>query len=122
MPANGPGLEDALASQADALLFTLADDDCPVAELRAEAVAGIAKAAEAGKAALVTVNHPRTRLTGEDIEGSFATTMGGASVIVYIGDVAYQCNTQDIVNAAVAHFKTLPPEVQEKAKPKAKEG
>jgi citrate lyase subunit beta/citryl-CoA lyase len=31
-------------------------------------VAGIAKAAEAGKGALVTINHPRTRMTREDIE------------------------------------------------------
>ena len=80
MPANGPGLEDALASQADALLFTLADDDCPVAELRAAAVAGIAKAAEAGKAALVTVNHPRTRLTREDIEAVVSPNLAGVLV------------------------------------------
>ena len=58
--------------------------------------------------------------TDEGIEGLFTTTVGGTSVIVYIGDVAYQCLTEDIVNAAVAHFKTLPPEVQAKARPKPK--
>lgn len=80
IPASGPGLDDALASQADAVLFTLADDTFPVAELRAAAVAGIARAAETGKASLVTVNHPRTRLTREDIEAVVSPNLAGVLV------------------------------------------
>lgn len=68
IPASGQGLDDALASQADAILFTLADDILPVAELRSSVVSGIDRAAAAGKAALVTVNHPRTRMTRDDID------------------------------------------------------
>lgn len=56
--------------------------------------------------------------TDEGIEGSYNTTAGGTSIIVYIGSVTYQCLTEDIINAAVAHFKTLPPEVQASARPK----
>ncbi len=80
IPASGPGLEDALASQADAVLFTLADDEYPVADLRAAAVQGIAAATKAGKAALVTVNHPRTRLTRDDIEAVLAPNVKGILV------------------------------------------
>ncbi len=68
IPANGPGLSAALESQADAILFTLADDILPVADLRAAAIDGVKQAAAAGKSALVTVNHPRTAMTREDIE------------------------------------------------------
>ncbi|MEO8540147.1 MAG: aldolase/citrate lyase family protein [bacterium] len=77
IPASGAGLEAALQSQADALLFTLADDNLPVAELRSAAVAAVAKAAEAGKSALVTVNHPRTRFTREDIEAVLSPAVKG---------------------------------------------
>ena len=77
IPASGPGLEAALASQADAVLFTLADDDYPVADLRAAAVTGAELAAAAGKTVLVTVNHPRTRLTREDIESVLSPSVRG---------------------------------------------
>ena len=80
IPASGPGLEDALASQADAVLFTLADDEYPVADLRAAAAEGIAAAAKAGKDALVTVNHPRTRLTRDDIEAVLAPNLKGVLI------------------------------------------
>jgi citrate lyase subunit beta/citryl-CoA lyase len=68
IPANGPGLSAALESQADAVLFTLADDILPVADLRAAAVDGARQATEAGKAVLVTVNHPRTTMTRDDLD------------------------------------------------------
>lgn len=55
---------------------------------------------------------------GEGVEGTFAASIGGASIVIYLGNVAYQCMTVDIVKAAIAHFKTLPPEVQAKAKAK----
>lgn len=55
----------------------------------------------------------------EGVEGTFAATVGGASIILYIGEVAYQCGVEGIIRAAVEHYKTLP-EAQAKAKPKAK--
>ncbi len=67
IPASGPGLSAALESQADAVLFTLADDAHPVAALRQTAIEGARQAAEAGKAVFIEVNHPRTRLLRDDI-------------------------------------------------------
>lgn len=68
IPASGAGLADALSSQADAILLTLADDNLPVADLRVAAVAATKEASEAGKAVLIVVNHPRTKMLREDIE------------------------------------------------------
>jgi citrate lyase subunit beta/citryl-CoA lyase len=80
IPASGPGLPAALESQADAVLFTLADDILPVAELRAAAISGTKEAVAAGKAVLVTVNHPRTRLTREDIEAVLTPDVRGVLI------------------------------------------
>ena len=66
IPASGAGLSDALESQADAILLTLADDILPVDDLRAAAITATAQAVEAGQTVLITVNHPRTRFTRED--------------------------------------------------------
>lgn len=77
IPASGPGLAAALESQADAVVFTLADDTFPVADLRAATVSGTKEAAAAGKTVLVTVNHPRTRLTREDIEAVLSPEVNG---------------------------------------------
>ncbi len=77
IPASGAGLQDAIESQADAVLLTLADDILPVADLRESAVKATARAAEAGKAVLVTVNHPRTRMTREDIEAVLTPAVKG---------------------------------------------
>ena len=80
IPASGVGLDAALESQADAVLFTLADDILPVADLRAAAVAGTTAATAAGKAVLVTVNHPRTKMLREDIEAVFSAEVKGVLV------------------------------------------
>ena len=68
IPASGAGLSEALESQADAVLLTLADDNLPVDDLRWAAVAATEKAAQAGKAVLIAVNHPRTKMLRGDIE------------------------------------------------------
>lgn len=68
LPAHGAGIEEALASTADAIAFTLADASVSVDDLRRAAGDGLARAADAGKAGIIIVNHPRTRLLREDIE------------------------------------------------------
>lgn len=65
--AGGEDLELALASPADALLLTLADSRFPAAALRERAAAALPRVRAAGKRALVTVNHPRTRLLRDDV-------------------------------------------------------
>lgn len=66
--ALGSGLDGALATRADALLFTLADSRQPSGELRRRAAEGAARTRDAGKQVLVTVNHPRTQLLRDDVE------------------------------------------------------
>lgn len=68
IPAGGAGLSEALESQADAVLLTLADDNLPVAALRAAAVEATKQATAAGKLVLIAVNHPRTKMLRDDIE------------------------------------------------------
>jgi citrate lyase subunit beta/citryl-CoA lyase len=68
IPAGGAGLSEALESQADAVLLTLADDILPVAELRQAAIAATKQAAEAGKSVVIAVNHPRTKMLRDDID------------------------------------------------------
>ena len=80
IPASGAGLSDALESQADAILLTLADDILPVDDLRAAAITATAQAVEAGKTVLITVNHPRTRFTREDIEAVLSPAVKGVLI------------------------------------------
>ncbi|MGE3073414.1 MAG: aldolase/citrate lyase family protein [Dehalococcoidia bacterium] len=68
IPAGGAGLTEALETQADGVLLTLADDILPVADLRAAAIEATRKATDAGKTVLIAVNHPRTRMLRDDIE------------------------------------------------------
>jgi citrate lyase subunit beta/citryl-CoA lyase len=68
IPVSGSGLEEALASAADAVLLTLADDSRPVGTLRLEAIGALGRISEAGKAGMVIVNHPRTRLLRDDLD------------------------------------------------------
>ena len=75
--ASGAGLDDALSSPADAILLTVADATRPAQELRAEAHAAIGRISEAGKVALVAVNHPRTRMLRDDIEGLLQPGLSG---------------------------------------------
>lgn len=77
IPASGEGLSEALESQADAVLLTLADDVLPVDDLRTSAIAATERASEAGKTVLITVNHPRTRFTRDDIEAVLTDAVKG---------------------------------------------
>jgi citrate lyase subunit beta/citryl-CoA lyase len=94
IPASGAGLSEALESQADAILFTLADDLLPVDALRAAAAAGAAQAASLGKIALVTVNHPRTNMLRGDIEAI-------CSAAVKAVLIPHAVEPQDVRDAAV---------------------
>lgn len=77
IPAHGAGLDEALASAADAIAFTLADTTVPVQDLRRFAAAGLGRVAEAAKSGFVIVNHPRTRLLRDDIEALTGATLQG---------------------------------------------
>lgn len=68
IPVSGAGVDEALASAADGLLLTLADDSRPVGALRLEAAAALARISEAGKSGMVIVNHPRTQLLRDDLD------------------------------------------------------
>ena len=58
----------ALETAADAILLALTDETEPLEELRAAVAAAVERVAEAGKVALVAVNHPRTQLTRGDLD------------------------------------------------------
>jgi citrate lyase subunit beta / citryl-CoA lyase len=74
---GGAGLDAALASDADALLFTVADAAANSGTMRIAAREGVAKTAAAGKTALVIVNHPRTRLLRDDLDALVAPGLSG---------------------------------------------
>jgi citrate lyase subunit beta/citryl-CoA lyase len=75
--ASGAGLDDALGSQADAVLMTLAEASRPITDLRHEVAAGLGRSATHEKAALVVVNHPRTRLLRDDISAILSPLVKG---------------------------------------------
>jgi citrate lyase subunit beta/citryl-CoA lyase len=77
IPTSSAGLEEALASPADAVLLTVADAARPANELRTEARDAVSRVAGGGKAALVVVNHPRTRMLREDIEATLQPGLAG---------------------------------------------
>ena len=64
----GEALAAALESDADAVLLVLTDETEPVEVLRRAVAEGVERVAGTGKAALVAVNHPRTRLTRDDLD------------------------------------------------------
>lgn len=68
IPAHGAGLEEALASAADAIAFTLTDTAVPVEDLRRAAADGLARVAEVGKTGVAILNHPRTKLLRDDVD------------------------------------------------------
>ncbi len=74
---SGAGLDDALGSQADAVLMTLADASRPISGLRHEVTAGLGRTAPHEKAALVVVNHPRTRLLRDDLAAILSPLVKG---------------------------------------------
>lgn len=77
IPASLGGIDDALASQADALLFTVADASEPTESPQRGVASALPRVADAGKAALVVVNHPRTRLLRDDIDALLGTAVTG---------------------------------------------
>ena len=93
IPPDGSGLEAALGSPADAILWTVADATRPAIDLRTDARTGIARASEAGKAALVAVNHPRTRMLRDDIEGIVMPGLSGVCL-------THAVEPQDVRDAA----------------------
>ena len=73
---SGDSLDAALESGADAILLALTDETVPVEELRSAVAEGVERIAEAGKTALVTVNHPRTQLTRADLDAITGPRLG----------------------------------------------
>ena len=73
--APGGDLEAALASDADAVLLPLTDETAPIETLRRAAAADVARVAEAGKAAIAAINHPRTQLTRGDLDALVAPAL-----------------------------------------------
>ena len=81
----GPGgalLDAALASAADGVLLTVADSLAGDAHaLRTAAREAIPRIADAGKAALVTVNHPRTRMLRDDVDAIVMPGLAGVFLV-----------------------------------------
>lgn len=93
-PAGAEISSELLESNADAVLVTLADASVAVETARSEAAKAITRIAEAGKAALVQVNHPRTRLLPDDLAS--IVTPGLAGIFI-----AHCDKPQDVRDAAV---------------------
>ena len=74
---SGAGLDDALGSQADAVLLTLADASRPIDVLRREVTAALGRTATHEASALVAVNHPRTRLLRDDLDAILSPLVKG---------------------------------------------
>ncbi|HEX6031285.1 MAG TPA: hypothetical protein VFY90_07620, partial [Tepidiformaceae bacterium] len=77
VPADGTGFEQALASAADAILMTVADSRVPAMEQRTRARDAFARIAESGKAPLVMVNYPRTRILRDDVDAVLVPGLAG---------------------------------------------
>jgi citrate lyase beta subunit len=88
------GLDAALDSSADAVLFTVAHESRPAGEARREALEGIRRTAELGKRALVLVNHPRTRLLRDDLDALVSPALDGVLL-------AHAREPQDVRDLAV---------------------
>jgi citrate lyase beta subunit len=76
----GEGLNEALGSEADAILLTVATDARPVNALRNTAREALVAARDAGKLGLVLVNHPRTQLLRDDLDLLTAPELAGVLV------------------------------------------
>ncbi len=64
----GDSLAAAIESEATAILLALTDETQPSEDLRAAVAESVERVAEAGKTALVAVNHPRAQLTRGDLD------------------------------------------------------
>ncbi len=91
---DGSNLEDALASQADGVLATVAHASVPVSDARVAAVSAVARARAAEKFAFVTVNHPRTQLLRGDLDALVSPELTGVML-------NHCVEPQDVRDAAV---------------------
>ncbi|HMO53117.1 MAG TPA: aldolase/citrate lyase family protein [Tepidiformaceae bacterium] len=94
IPASLGGIDEALESAADALLFTLADSSRDVSELRNGVAEALGRVAERGKAGLAVVNHPRTKLLRDDLDAILSPALRGVLV-------PHAVEPQDVRDAAV---------------------
>lgn len=94
IPAGEAPSDEVVASEADAVLLTLADVARPVGTLRRIAVEALASVPAAGKPVLVMVNNARTRLLRDDLDAIVAP--GCAAVLL-----KHTCEPQDVRDAAV---------------------
>lgn len=94
VPAHGAGLEEAIASTADAVAFTLADAAVSVRDLRRAATEGLARVADCGKAGFAILNHPRTQLLRDDID---AVTSSHLKAVI----LPHAVDPQDVRDLAV---------------------
>lgn len=90
----GEGLNEALASEADGVLLTLATNARPVGALRNTAIEALQRASEAGKRGYVIANHPRTRLLRDDLDAVVSPNLHGIFL-------AHASEPQDIRDTAV---------------------
>jgi len=72
--------QDAIGSQADAILLSVADARVPLAEARQQVTAVLAAAGQGEKAALVVVNHPKTRLLRDDLDAILSPLVRGVLI------------------------------------------
>ncbi len=77
IPSGRDGLDAALESAADAILLALNDATRPVGALRIVANEALPRIRQAGKQALVLVNHPRTRLLRDDLDAVVTPDLSG---------------------------------------------
>lgn len=91
---DGSNLEDALASQADGLLATVAHASVPVQDAREVALQAASRAQSAGKHAFVTVNHPRTQFLRGDLDALVSPALAGVML-------NHCLEPQDVRDAAV---------------------
>jgi citrate lyase subunit beta / citryl-CoA lyase len=92
-PGQQPS-DELLASEADAILLTVADASVPIEESRKAAMESARRIVAAGKTVLVRVNHPRTQLLREDLEGLVSNALAGVVL-------SHCVNPQDARDAAV---------------------
>jgi len=90
----GALIESAVASAADAVLLSLTDARHDIVDLRQVALEALPRIREAGKIAIVEVNHPRTRLLRGDLET--VVTPGLGAVLL-----AHTVEPQDVRDLAV---------------------
>ncbi|WBL36921.1 aldolase/citrate lyase family protein [Tepidiforma flava] len=87
--------QEALGSAADAILLSVADARVPLDAARRNAAAVLGAAGQAEKAALVTVNHPKTRLLRDDLDALLSPLVRGVLL-------PHAVEAQDVRDMAVA--------------------